>query len=139
MKHRGNRISPLEIEIEACGVPGVVEASLLKRESDDTLHLFVTVSDADTTVETLLRSLGETLEPAKVSDFVIILTEMPKSDNGKIDRNSLAGIVGAFHDSFVYWLSHCQCFLKCRVLSICRRIPLRLCAVRGACSFASVR
>lgn len=94
MKHRGNRISPLEIEIEACAVSGVVEASLLKRESDDTLHLFVTVSDAETTAEKLLRALGETLEPAKIPEFVNVLTEMPKSLNGKIDRKALAAIVG---------------------------------------------
>ena len=94
MKHRGNRISPLEIEIEACAVSGVVEASLLKRESDDTLHLFVTVSDADTTPETLLRALAKTLEPAKIPEYVSVLTEMPKSLNGKIDRKALAIIVG---------------------------------------------
>lgn len=94
MKHRGNRISPLEIEIEACAVSGVVEASLLKRESDDTLHLFVTVSDAETTTEKLLRALGETLEPAKIPEYVSVLTEMPKSLNGKIDRKALAATVG---------------------------------------------
>jgi len=94
MKHRGNRISPLEIEIEACAAPGVVEASLLKRESDDTLHLFVTVSDPATTSERLLRALAETLEPAKIPEFVTVLTEMPKSLNGKIDRKALAVTVG---------------------------------------------
>jgi len=94
MKHRGTRISPLEIEIEACSVPGVVEASLHKRESDDTLHLFVTVSGESTTAATLLRALAETLEPAKVPEHVILLTEMPKSLNGKIDRKSLAARVG---------------------------------------------
>lgn len=94
MKHRGTRISPLEIEIEACSVPGVVEASLLKRESDDTLHLFVTVSRESTTAATLLRALAETLEPAKVPEHVILLTEMPKSINGKIHRKSLAARVG---------------------------------------------
>ncbi|HRQ90242.1 MAG TPA: AMP-binding protein, partial [Bacteroidia bacterium] len=45
IKHRGHRISPLEIEMEACQIAGVVEASLLQREADDTLHLFVTASD----------------------------------------------------------------------------------------------
>lgn len=94
MKHRGTRISPLEIEIEACAVPGVVEASLLKRESDDTLHLFVTVSGETTTATTLLRTLAETLEPAKIPEHVIMLTEMPRSLNGKIDRKSLAVRVG---------------------------------------------
>jgi acyl-coenzyme A synthetase/AMP-(fatty) acid ligase len=34
--------------------------------------------------------LNEILEPAKVPEFVLILAEMPKSMNGKIDRKQLA-------------------------------------------------
>lgn len=94
LKHRGNRISPLEIEMEACGLEGVVEASLLKRESDDTLHLFLTISDEAMGVDTILRALSETLEPAKVPEYVFILDGMPKSLNGKIDRKDLAARVG---------------------------------------------
>jgi len=90
LKHRGNRISPVEIENEACTLDGVVEASLLKREDDDTLHLFVTLSDDSLTQDGILAALSQTLEPAKVPGFVIVLPEMPKSMNGKIDRKSLA-------------------------------------------------
>ena len=90
LKHRGNRISPVEIENEACTLDGLVEASLLKREDDDTLHLFVTLSDDSLTQDGILAALSQTLEPAKVPGFVIVLPEMPKSMNGKIDRKSLA-------------------------------------------------
>lgn len=89
LKHRGNRISPVEIENEACDLDGVVEASLLKREKDDTLHLFVTTSK-EMEPDQILRDLNEILEPAKVPEFVLILAEMPKSMNGKIDRKQLA-------------------------------------------------
>jgi acyl-coenzyme A synthetase/AMP-(fatty) acid ligase len=88
LKHRGNRISPVEIENEACTLEGVVEASLLKRERDDTLHLFVTTS-SPLEEDNILRLLSETLEPAKVPGFVVMLTGMPKSMNGKIDRKAL--------------------------------------------------
>lgn len=88
LKHRGNRISPVEIENEACTLEGIVEASLHKREADDTLHLFVTTS-SPLEGDLILRMLSETLEPAKVPEFVIQLTEMPKSMNGKIDRKAL--------------------------------------------------
>ena len=88
LKHRGNRISPVEIENEACTLDGIVEASLLKRDADDTLHLFVTTSHV-MEKDAILRQLSETLEPAKVPEFVIILGEMPKSMNGKIDRKEL--------------------------------------------------
>jgi len=88
LKHRGNRISPVEIENEACTLDGIVEASLLKRDADDTLHLFVTTSHV-MEKDAILRQLSETLEPAKVPEFVIMLGEMPKSMNGKIDRKEL--------------------------------------------------
>ena len=89
LKHRGNRISPVEIENEACSLPSVVEASLHWREKDDTLHLFVTASE-EVEGETILSALNENLEPAKVPEFVIVLEEMPKSVNGKIDRKALS-------------------------------------------------
>lgn len=89
IKHRGHRISPLEIETETCQIDGIVEAALLQRESDDTLHLFVTVSDPALEPGTILQRLGAVLEAAKVPDRVLVLSEMPKSINGKIDRKSL--------------------------------------------------
>ena len=79
----------MEIENEACDLDGVVEASLLKREEDDTLHLFVTTSK-EIEPDQILRDLNVILEPAKVPEFVLILPEMPKSMNGKIDRKQLA-------------------------------------------------
>ncbi|MEM1444087.1 MAG: AMP-binding protein, partial [Verrucomicrobiota bacterium] len=88
LKHRGNRISPVEIENEACTIEGIVEASLLKRDSDDTLHLFVTLS-VELETDAILRQLSESLEPAKVPEFVVVLETMPKSLNGKIDRKDL--------------------------------------------------
>lgn len=88
LKHRGNRISPVEIENEACTIEGIVEASLLKRDVDDTLHLFVTTS-LPLEQDVVLRQLSEILEPAKVPEFVVLMKDMPKSMNGKIDRKEL--------------------------------------------------
>lgn len=93
LKHRGNRISPVEIENETCTLGGVVEASLIQREQDDSLHLFVSLSDDSLTQDSILTALSETLEPAKVPGFVIVLPELPKSINGKIDRKSLAALL----------------------------------------------
>ncbi len=90
IKHRGHRLSPLEIETEACQVEGIVEAALLQRESDDTLHLFLTTSDVAITPASVQSALAESLEPVKIPDRIVILTEMPKSINGKMDRNALA-------------------------------------------------
>lgn len=82
----------MEIENEACTLAQVVEASLLKRECDDTLHLFVTTSEP-VEAESILNSLSETLEPAKVPEFVILRDSLPKSMNGKIDRKALAALL----------------------------------------------
>ncbi len=89
IKHRGYRISPLEIENEACEIAGIVEAALLQRESDETLHLFVTVSGGGADPAALQAELAEVLEAAKVPDHIRVLDEMPKSINGKIDRKAL--------------------------------------------------
>lgn len=95
IKHRGNRISPLEIESEACEIPGVIEAAILHREGDDSLHLFLTVSDPDLGAPELVQRLSEVLESAKVPDQIHLLSEMPKSLNGKIDRKALAALIEA--------------------------------------------
>lgn len=89
LKHRGNRISPVEIENEACALPGVSEAAVLTRAADDTLHLFVTVSDPEISAGRILVGLNAVLEPAKVPDVVTIERSLPKSLNGKIDRKAL--------------------------------------------------
>jgi acyl-CoA synthetase (AMP-forming)/AMP-acid ligase II len=89
IKHRGHRLSPVEVENEACAVPGVAEAGLLHRDGDDTLHLFVSVSDPGLGEEAILAALGASLEPAKVPDVVHVRPELPRSMNGKIDRKAL--------------------------------------------------
>jgi len=89
IKHRGHRMSPLEIENEACSLPGVAEAGVLQRESDDTLHLFVTESAEGADEEAILQGLGWTLEPFKVPDFVHRIESLPRTLNGKIDRAAL--------------------------------------------------
>lgn len=100
IKHRGHRLSPLEIENEACQIAGVVEASLLQRESDDTLHLFATVSDPALEGGEIQRALGRVLEPAKIPDRVLVLPEMPRSLNGKIDRKALLARLADLKDPF---------------------------------------
>jgi len=89
IKHRGHRLSPVEVENEACAIPGVVEAGVLHREADDTLHLFATVSDERIDGAAIVAALGASLEPAKVPNVVHLRPELPRSMNGKIDRKAL--------------------------------------------------
>ncbi len=89
IKHRGHRLSPLEIENEASQIEGVVEAALLQRESDDTLHLFLTTTDGSVEESRIQAQLAEGLEAVKIPDRIVVLPVMPKSVNGKIDRHQL--------------------------------------------------
>ncbi|MEM9280440.1 MAG: class I adenylate-forming enzyme family protein [Verrucomicrobiota bacterium] len=93
IKHRGNRISPAEIEIEATDLRGVIQACVAKRKVDDTLHLFVTVSDSRLEAHGILRDLEQKLEVFKVPDEVHFLPELPKSMNGKVDRKALLSLI----------------------------------------------
>jgi acyl-coenzyme A synthetase/AMP-(fatty) acid ligase len=89
-KHRGFRLSPIEIEGEACQCAGVVEAGLARGASDGKLRLFVRVDGDTFDASGLLDTLRERLEPHKVPDEVIVATELPRTPNGKIDRARLA-------------------------------------------------
>jgi acyl-coenzyme A synthetase/AMP-(fatty) acid ligase len=95
LKHRGTRVSPLEIEVEACAISGVIEAAVVKRESDDTLHLFVTISDSSMNPETILQQLNHNLEPAKIPDVVRVMPSLPKTINGKLDKKALHGLIAS--------------------------------------------
>jgi acyl-coenzyme A synthetase/AMP-(fatty) acid ligase len=95
LKHRGTRVSPLEIEVEACAISGVIEAAVVKRESDDTLHLFVTISDSSMNPETILQQLNHNLEPAKIPEVVRVMPSLPKTINGKLDKKALHGLIAS--------------------------------------------
>ena len=89
LKHRGFRISPLEIEEAACAIPGVSEAGVVKSDDADRLHLFVSVKDKDLTPAQVLAELQKRLEPVKIPDRVHIIAELPKTANRKVDRKLL--------------------------------------------------
>lgn len=92
LKHRGVRLSPIETETAACALGAVIEAALAKRERDDTLHLYVTVAGDGTNAEAILAELNRTLEPAKIPEFVHVVSALPKTINGKIDRKALTAL-----------------------------------------------
>ncbi|MEM8747861.1 MAG: long-chain fatty acid--CoA ligase, partial [Actinomycetota bacterium] len=89
LKHRGHRISPIEIEEEASRIPGVVEACVVLDGANDRLHLVARRSDEELTGTAMLADLAEKLEPAKVPDDVHFVDELPRSMNGKTDRAAL--------------------------------------------------
>lgn len=88
IKHRGHRMSPLEIEDVICKMPGIVAAGVVKHEADDKLHLFVEASDGLGEVA-VTGWLGERLEQVKVPECVHFVAALPKTTNQKVDRKAL--------------------------------------------------
>ncbi|MCX6848297.1 MAG: AMP-binding protein [Verrucomicrobia bacterium] len=88
IKHRGHRMSPLEIEEAACAIPGIVAAGVVRNDADSLLHLYLETSvaiDADA----VTQWLRERLEEVKVPECIHFVTALPKSANLKLDRKAL--------------------------------------------------
>ncbi|WP_397381122.1 class I adenylate-forming enzyme family protein [Prosthecobacter sp.] len=93
IKHKGHRLSPAEVEEEACLIPGIVAAGCIKDEAKDLLCLFVSVSESSLGEAQIIQALSVKLEPAKVPNRVFLLPELPKTGNQKIDRKALRAIL----------------------------------------------
>ncbi|APO69783.1 AMP-dependent synthetase/ligase protein (plasmid) [Rhizobium gallicum] len=89
-KIRGFRVSCSEIEAACCDVPGVVHAVMIPPGPQHRGTLFVCFSEAQFDVAAALRAR---LEPYKVPDRVLPITEMPKTANNKFDRRALARLL----------------------------------------------
>src|SRR5262249_22651041 len=86
LKHHGIRLSPLELERAACSIRGVEAAAALKAEATNQLHLLVSADTESLTAGEVIAELRQLLEPHKIPDEVHIVTELPRNNNGKIDR-----------------------------------------------------
>jgi acyl-coenzyme A synthetase/AMP-(fatty) acid ligase len=93
IKHKGHRLSPAEVEEEACRILDVIAAGCVKDESRDQLCLFVSVSREGLDEKAIVMALSEKLEPAKVPNRVIFLPELPKTGNQKVDRKALRAML----------------------------------------------
>jgi amino acid adenylation domain-containing protein len=93
IKLRGFRIELGDVEAAARGDAGVREAAAAVRrfgEHDARLVLYVTVRQADEGLAARLRqSLRETLPPYMRPQHIEVIAAMPKTPNGKLDRNAL--------------------------------------------------
>jgi acyl-coenzyme A synthetase/AMP-(fatty) acid ligase len=93
IKHKGHRLSPAEVEEEACRILDVIAAGCVKDEARDQLCLFVSVSREGLDEKALIMALSAKLEPAKVPNRVIFLPELPKTGNQKVDRKALRAML----------------------------------------------
>jgi amino acid adenylation domain-containing protein len=93
IKLRGYRIELGEVEAAAVADPVVLEAVAMVHSVDETdarLALYITARRADGELAARLRqSLREILPPYMRPQHIEVLATMPKTPNGKIDRNAL--------------------------------------------------
>lgn len=94
IKHKGHRLSPAEVEEAACQFPGIAAAGCVKDEARDQLCAFIVTAPGTTFDEqSLILALSEKLEPAKVPNRIILLPELPKTANQKVDRKALRAML----------------------------------------------
>jgi amino acid adenylation domain-containing protein len=91
VKIRGYRIEPGEIAAVLDGHPSVREAAVTvwEREGDKRLVGYVVVADAALDEPALKAYLGRQLPEYMVPPHIVLLGDMPRTPNGKIDRKQL--------------------------------------------------
>jgi acyl-CoA synthetase (AMP-forming)/AMP-acid ligase II len=93
-KHKGARMSTLELEAAAMDIPGIRGAAVVPPADGGRLEIYVATG---LTPHAVLRELARRLEPAKVPDHCHVLEEIPLTLNGKNERHKLARTTEAPH------------------------------------------
>ena len=93
IKTRGEKVSPLEVEKVIYTVSGVSEVVVLGIPDEILGESIVAVVSLDgaypSKIDEIQRECVRNLEPFMVPQKIIVLDEMPKSLNGKIDKFAL--------------------------------------------------
>jgi long-chain acyl-CoA synthetase len=94
LKVKGERVAPREVETILCQHPGVAEAAVIGKPDDEwgsRVTAFVVPDGSNNSIEinSLLRYCKQNLEDFAVPKELIIVKELPRNQNGKIDKKSL--------------------------------------------------
>jgi long-chain acyl-CoA synthetase len=91
IKHKGHRISPIEIERHALDIGGFSHAIVVQSPSDNRLHLFLKTDQHNALISphTIYQLMMQRLETYKVPESIHFVPEFPTNPNGKIDRKAL--------------------------------------------------
>jgi amino acid adenylation domain-containing protein len=85
-KRRGRRTSSFEIEAAILDIPGVHATAVIPPEPDGELIAWVV---GEVTVNDVLRGVFERLGPGTVPDRCVLMADLPRTSNGKIDKHAL--------------------------------------------------
>jgi acyl-CoA synthetase (AMP-forming)/AMP-acid ligase II len=86
-KHKGARMSTLELEAAAMDIPGIRGAVVVPPADGGRLEIYVAT---ELPPQAVLRELAARLEPAKIPDNCHVLDEIPLTLNGKNERRKLS-------------------------------------------------
>jgi acyl-CoA synthetase (AMP-forming)/AMP-acid ligase II len=94
IKSRGEKVSPREVENVVCGLEGVAEAVVVGVPDPvlgQAIRLLVVPREGAVLVERELRAYcARKLEDFMVPKYIEVVTELPRNDNGKIDKLKIA-------------------------------------------------
>ena len=96
IKCKGERVSPKEVENVLCDLETVAEAAVIGVADEilgQAIRAFLVLRDGAEPKETdILRHCSSRLEPFMMPKYIKFLAEMPKTANGKIDKEYLKNI-----------------------------------------------
>lgn len=96
IKTRGEKVSPVEVENALHAIPGIKEAAVIGIADEtfgQSIKAFIVAEDGVEFTERQLKKMClASLENFMVPQTIICLNEMPKTQNGKIDKKQLTGI-----------------------------------------------
>lgn len=97
IKCRGEKVSPVEVESVLYGLPGVRDAAVLGVPDPilgQSVQAIVSLNEGADLDEVTIRKLcARQLENHMVPSRVLLLPELPKSANGKVDSKALAAML----------------------------------------------
>jgi long-chain acyl-CoA synthetase len=94
LKVKGERVAPSEVESILNQYPGIMDVAVIGKPDEEwgsRVTAFVVPDGGYNTIETnaLLRYCKDHLEDIAVPKEIVIVKELPRNQNGKIDKNTL--------------------------------------------------
>lgn len=92
IKSRGEKVSPTEIEHALTSIEGINEAAVVAQQDENlgqAIIAFVTLNQSDLIDRKIKKLLMDKVETYMIPKDIIILQELPKTANGKVDKLNL--------------------------------------------------
>jgi long-chain acyl-CoA synthetase len=97
IKTKGERVSPKEVENVLCAIEGISETAVIGIPDEivgQAIKAFIVVSPGTSlTKKEVLKHCAEHLEPFMVPKVVEFIRELPKTPNGKTDKERLVDLI----------------------------------------------